>query len=64
MELAKVVSEQECRTGHGVIILSLEYPGLEDQHLLLRPLFSSHEQAPPSISFLCAVPPISSLFIL
>jgi len=33
MEMAKVVSEQECPTGHGVIILSREYPGLEDQHV-------------------------------
>ena len=31
MESAKVVSEQECPTVHGVIILSREYPGLEDQ---------------------------------
>jgi len=36
MDLAKVVSEQECPTGHGVIILSREYPGLEDQHTLAR----------------------------
>ena len=36
MESAKVVSEQECPTGHGVIILSGEYPGLEDQHTLAR----------------------------
>ena len=31
MESTKVVSEQKCPTGHGVIILSREYPGPKDQ---------------------------------
>ena len=37
MESTKVVSEQKCPTGHGVvIILSREYPGPEDQQRFRR----------------------------